>query len=338
MTRSGALGLAGLLLSAALLIGLGLGLDLGEVKDAIASAKTAPLLLGGAIYSTLFLLRGLRWSLLLAPVAPVSVRQSTEAFLVGFMANNLLPARLGDLVRAFVLARTARTPAAASVATVLLERVFDGITVVFVLALGLTFARFGAGGGDEPLRAVAVAMAAVFGGALAVATSLAIAESAALRWFAAVLRPERGGIGAHAHRLLARLAQGLRVLRDRRRTAAVVALSAAIWAIEVSVYVAVAAALDLDVPPIALAVVMSILTLGLTVPSAPGFVGVFEALVIPGLGLFGVAAGAGAAFALLLHVIHFLPGTALGLAAAWSMGLGLRDLRREEPKPSGAPL
>lgn len=333
--KAGPLVLVGIGLSLALVVWLLGRLDLHEVAAQMGTARPLPLVFGAFAYLALFPLRGWRWALLLGPlahragVAAPSVPLATRAFSVGFMANNLLPARLGDVVRALVLAREAKVPRTASLATVLLEKIFDGLTVVGILGFALATLPL-AEEAATPYRAVGFLMAAGFGGALVVSIALTWAEQLTLRIFERLLAPLPAGLRSRLLGLLERVASGLGSLRAPRLGLGITALSLAIWLLEVVVYVGVAASLGLDVGFVSLALVMAVLTLGLTAPSAPGFVGVFEALVIPALGLVGVAAEPAAAFALLLHAIHFAPGTLLGAWAAWKSGLNARDLRRAD--------
>lgn len=377
--RLGPLGLLGVALSVSLVILLALRLDLGAVARAALGASPAPLVGATLVYCSLFPLRGLRWAILLRPLAPVPTGLATRAFLIGFMANNLLPARLGDVVRAWVLARQASAPGgqgrdrseprprgdeakaspratvptSASFATVLLERVFDGLTVVGILTVALLMLPLDEASADRTLQlqAVAALMGLVFGSALLVCALLVAWERPTLRLVAAMLGPlSRRGEGPSKRiastllSLFQKLASGLHVLKNARRTAVIAALSLLIWSLEVVVYGFVALALDIEVAPLGLALVMAILTLGLTAPSAPGFVGVFEALVIPALGLLGVPVAEAAAFAFVLHAIHYFPGTLLGLWAAWTAGLRFTDLTSRSPAESrpwpeaGAPV
>lgn len=328
--RLGLAGAAGVALSLGLVTWLIGHLDWPAVGRALARAAPGPLVLATVGYSGLFVLRGLRWTFLLAPLTPpdrptVGLRLATRAFLVGFMANNLLPARLGDVVRALVLAREARVARSATFATVLLERIFDGVTVVGILGVALLAVERSEG--TRALEGVAALMGLVFGGALLVCVLLATSEEVSLRWLARLLRPLPAGPTDEVLALSRRIAAGLHALRTPGRTLMVAVLSVLVWALEVGVYTQVAAALGLELSVLGLALVMSVLTLGLTAPSAPGFVGVFEALVIPALGLLGVQAEPAAAFALVLHAIHYAPGTALGLVAAVRSGYRLSELR-----------
>ena len=129
---------------------------------------------------------------------------------------------------------------------------------------------------------------------------------------------------------MGKLSQGLHALRSVRDTTQVILLSVIIWVLEVVAYILVAKAFALSLDPLAMTLVMAVLALGLSAPSAPGFVGVFEALITSALALYGIQGDEALAFAATLHLVHFVPGTLLGLAAAWKSGLTLSDVSEAE--------
>lgn len=318
----------GILLSAALLIYIASVFDLGESLRAIRMAHPGWILAGTLVYVSLFAIRGVRWAILLKPLKPISIRAATEVFLVGFMANNILPARLGDVARAVVLSKRQDVPASATFSNVMLERVFDGLTVVGMLAIALWLAPPEAAW----VHTVGFLMGAVFLGALAVSALLVFYETQALRWARALLRvlPAGDRLEKPILGIATKLASGLHPLKSLRLSAQILALSCLIWGAEVLVYVLVQQAFGLTLSFWALALVMSVLTLGLTAPSAPGFVGVFEGLAIAGLGLYGVEGAQAPAFAIALHLVHYIPGTLLGLAIAFGYGLKLKELQTRQ--------
>lgn len=296
--------------------------DMGAALHALAMADLVWLLPAAALYMAIFGLRGLRWTVLLRNVKPIGVGTATEVFIVGAMANNVMPARLGDVARAFVLSRRARIGATTTFANVLLERVIDGLTVVGLLAAVLFFAPPGAGW----VRSVGAAMTALFVVAIAGAFALVWAEAQALALASWFMRPLPEGLSTKIAARLKMLVGGLGVLRQPGPTAGVLALSVAIWLLEVGVYALAQKAFGLTIPPEGLICVMAILTLGLTAPSAPGFVGVFEGLIIAAVGLYGVGEPLAPAFAIAMHLIHYVPVTLLGLGFAWRSGLRIREL------------
>jgi glycosyltransferase 2 family protein len=320
----------GVLLSAGIIAYIAFTFDLGDSVRAIALADPLWLVLAAALYLVLFPLRGLRWAVILRSIKPVSTSAATEVFAVGFLANNIMPARLGDVARAFVLAKREGVSSSSSFATVLLERVFDGLTVVGMLLLVLWIRPPSSG----LVEGFAWIMAIAFPSAVFVAALVAWNEARAVALARAILSPLPDRISRRIVGILERLSKGLHTLRSAKATLAVLALSLAIWSIEVGVYLLAQRAFGLEVPTHGMVLVMAVLTLGLTMPSAPAFVGVFEGLVIAAVAVYGVGSTLGTAFALAMHLIHFIPGTLLGAFFTWRMGLRLRELRTVEATPS----
>lgn len=325
----------GAILSIALIVYLVATFDLAAAARALEVADRRWLIAGALFYTLAFPLRGLRWSLLLARIAPVSTRAATEVFAIGFLANNVMPARLGDVARAFVLARRERVPASSTFATVLLERVFDGLVVVGMMLLVLRFVPEGSS--SLFVDGMALVMAIAFPGAVAVAALIVWNEARALRLFAWFLRPLPPALASRIHALLARLTEGLHALKSARDSARIATLSILIWLIEVGVYMLAGRAFGLDVPAEGMILVMAVLTLGLTLPSAPAFVGVFEGLIVAAVTLYGVPGPLALAFAVTMHLIHFSIGSLLGGYFAWRMGLNMRELRTAADRPSLQP-
>jgi glycosyltransferase 2 family protein len=317
---------AGVLLSVALIAYIATRFDLAAALKAVALADPSWLAIATLAYLAQFPLRGLRWSILMRAVKPVSFATATEIFMIGFMANNVLPARLGDVARAFILAKRENVPASATFSNVLLERVFDGIVVVAFLSLVLLI--------DPPaaswVGAVAFAMAMVFASAVVACGLVAWNEGRVLRLVASFLSFMPKELTEKIVALLAKLAQGIRCLKSPKETALVILLSLVIWSGEVAVYFLAERALGISISYLGLMLVMAILTLGLTAPSAPGFVGVYEGLIIAGVGVYGVTEPLAPAFAITMHLIHYVPGTLLGLIASWRSGMRLKELRRVE--------
>jgi uncharacterized protein (TIRG00374 family) len=317
---------AGVALSVGLIIYIAEEFDLKGAIHAIGLANPAWFALAAMTYMIQFPLRGLRWSILMRAIKPVSFATATEVFTIGFMANNVLPLRLGDVARAFILAKREGVTASATFSNVMLERVFDGLTVVGFLSLALWI--------DPPAtkdirlaEATALLAACAFVGAVIVAMVVAYREQQVLRIARAVLKSAPPRLTELAVALVERLARGLHCLKRPRETLLVILLSVVIWSAEVVVYVLAQRSIGLSISPPGLALVMAILSLGLTVPSAPGFVGVYEGLIIASVGWYGVSGPLAPAFAIIMHLIHYVPGTLFGLIATWRNGLHLRELR-----------
>ena len=312
----------GIALSAVLIYWIATKFDLGDAARAFALANPVWIVTAALVYASLFSLRGVRWAILLKPIKPVSSWTAGEVFAVGFMANNILPARLGDVARAYVLARREGITAAASFSSVMLERIFDGVVVVAFLNLVLWI--------DPPEAAwigpFGLLMAAVFVGAIVVCALVAWNQKHVTSLVAKVFFFLPNHLIGKIYGLTDRLSTGLTSLKSLARTVEVIGLSIVIWVIETSVYVIAAKAFGIEIPFLGMMLVMAVLTLGLTAPSAPGFVGVFEGLIIKAVGLYGIAGPEAVAYAVSVHMIHFVPGTLLGLLFSWRSGLKLTEL------------
>lgn len=321
--RAGLITWAGVALSGAMVVWILTKFDLAEAAKVIGSASPGWIVASALVYGSLFTLRGWRWAVLLRPVKAVSAWRCFEVFTIGFMANNVLPARLGDVARAYVLARQERLPAASSFSSVMLERIFDGVTVVLFLNVVLYLRPTE----DAWINYVRALSAAVFLGAIVVCGLIAWNERLVRALIDRALFFVPDGLRDKLLGLVDRLGAGLHALRSPSQTAVVIGLSLVIWTVETSVYVLAGYAFGLDIGFLGMVLVMAVLTLGLSVPSAPGFVGVFEGLIITAVGLYGVAGDGAFAFAFTVHLIHFIPGTLLGVYFAWRSGLQLAELK-----------
>jgi glycosyltransferase 2 family protein len=292
-----------------------------------------PLLLGLAVLVSLggFLFRAQRWRILLRPVSrEVPFNAALGATMVGFAVNNLLPARLGELARAYALGRSGAVSASGAFGALVLERLLDGVVLLALLFAVMAAPGFPLAGamGVDP-RGAAVLTAAVFVSAL-VALRLVIARP---RWL--VRAAERGArillplaLRERIARSMGAFIEGTAALRDVRLFAVSAAWAAAQWIFLATSYLLAFHAFGIREPGLGGAVFLqSLVTLAVAIPSSPGFFGPFEAAARLGLELWNVPAGQAVSFAIGFHLAGFVPVTVIGLLYAWRMGLGVRDVR-----------
>ncbi|MBI3159791.1 MAG: flippase-like domain-containing protein [Chloroflexi bacterium] len=310
------------------------GLGLSDLWGALQGARFFWLIPGVLVYFIGVWVRAWRWHYLLRPVKPVSTRTMFPIVAIGYMGNNIYPARAGEILRAVVLKRKEGVPVSASLATVIVERVYDGVVMLAFVFLNLPeLARLTADSGFVGnIQTLAVWGAAAFLGALAVFLLAAMfparAEQAAA-WFIHRLVPARWrektlGI---ANRFLG----GLESLRSPREAVMVFLTSVLIWLLETGKYWFVMHAFDFEVSFFALMLMNGIVNLATTIPSAPGYVGTFDAPGIAVLAAYGVPQAMAAAYTLTLHVALWLPITALGGYYALREGVRRGDVRAEQP-------
>jgi uncharacterized membrane protein YbhN (UPF0104 family) len=308
--------------------------DPGEVWAELRGARWGWLLLMVATATLTFPLRTVRWRVLLRlEGASLPWTPLWHATAIGFMANNLLPARAGEVARAYAVRQLSGVPFGTAVASIAVERVFDGLTIVALLLLGVAAGGFAGTGtiGGVPVSRVALSMGLLFAAALAAALLvvawpawwLALAQRMALRWL-----PERWA--GRAVGFFRGLIDGLSALRAPGRVAAVVAWSVVLWLVNAASFGLAFLAFRVAVPPGAALVLQGLVAFGVALPSSPGFFGIFEAATRVALALYGVAETPAVSVAIGYHVGGFIPITALGLWSLARAGLHFRNLRAEQ--------
>ena len=313
---------------------------LREVANHMRQARPLAFLGAVALATATFPLRTIRWRYLLQrnstvlPLVPL-----WHATAIGFMANNLLPARAGELSRAYAARRLTGVRFTAAVGSVAVERVFDGLILVGLLAVGIAwggFARETSVGGVSLAR-VAMVAAVIFLPALLAAFWVVHWPGPALRIAHGVmerLMPRRWA--ARLLGILEGLLGGLDALKSPRRFVLVTAWSVVLWVVSAASYWLGFIALGLDVPPSAALLLQGLIAFGVAIPSSPGFFGPFEAVTRATLGLYGVEAVQGVSFAVAYHIAVFLPISVLGLWSLSRAHLHLADLKAAAAAPEAA--
>lgn len=337
--------LIGLALSALCLFLVFRKVDWGKLGQALASLQWSWLAAAVAVFLTTFLIRTLRWQLLLAPAGRVPTRQLGQVLMIGYMANNVLPARLGELVRAYVMGNLARIRKSTTLATILVERIFDGLSLLFMLGLVLAALGLGWLGASTQLPAwvtqAGLVASAGFLGAFGGVALLALWPAAAGWGHLLIERWAPARLGARLHEMLDAFVGGVVALRSPKRLAAVFAASLLIWSIETTTYALMGQAFGLGLAPHAFLVTMVLVNLGTIAPSAPGFVGTFQALAVVSLGLFGIDHDRALSYGLVLHLSEYLPVTGIGLGAMVALNLSFAQVMHagdEAPSEGEAPL
>ena len=291
------------------------GLRVGDMWQTLAGARYIWLLPGVAVYFIGVWVRAWRWHYLLRPVKPVPTRTMFPIVAIGYMGNNIYPARAGEVLRAVVLKRREGVPVSASLATIIVERVFDGVVMLAFVFLNLPeLARLTADSGFVGnIQSLALWGAAAFVGVLLVfllAAMFPAVTERLTRWFVENLVPERFREKVLAIAL--RFLGGLESLRSPREALMVFFTSVIIWLLETGKYWFVMHAFDFQVSFFALMLMNGIVNLATTIPSAPGYVGTFDAPGIAVLKAYGVPGAIAAGYTLVLHVALWLPITLLG--------------------------
>lgn len=341
----------GLLISLALLAYLFYQTDLPSIGAVLSRANYLFLLPALAFYFAGVGVRAVRWHFLLRSVKPVPSSKLFPIVVIGYMANDVLPFRIGELVRAFLMRQEHKISAAAVLVTIVVERLFDGLTMIgFIAAASLVL----------PLDPGVKTTIAVVGIAFVLVTIVLVLVAGLRgrvdRLVIMILKRLPSQLGDRAAKLIDSFLHGLSVLRNPLDALAALTTSALAWLCETAMYMTLALAFSGLLPEIqgklagapgpdtitfgmvkSYAVFMlmtAFANLAATVPSTPGYFGVLDAPIKGTLTLFGVDANLAASYTLVLHLALIVPVTLLGFFYAWRAGFTLSQLSQPGALPA----
>lgn len=307
--------------------------DPAAQRQVVLAFRTANYASLPVIFLTLFVfywLKAWRWRLLLSPVGRYGpLKDLFGPVMIGFSFNNLLPMRIGEFVRCFVFARQHQLPLMVSLSSVVLERIFDGVAVVFYLSIGLLFVD---GAGPEVTRAAtifSVAAAIVVAGGLAyVLWTKPFVDLLERILLSLPLLPK--AFSRKVCRILETGAAGLASLKDIRLLLGILVLSLVKWALNGAVILLSLWSFDLPATlPIGM-VLMGVIAFGVAIPSSPGYFGVIQLLFMQVLALFTVDRERVFAASVYYHLAQYIPVTLTGLIFFIRSGVSLRQVEAVE--------
>ncbi len=276
---------------------------------------------------TLFI-RAWRWQYLLQPVKSVRTLHLCSATAIGFMANMLLPARAGEVVRAHIISRKEEVSTLASFATIVVERVLDLLSVLLLFALLLVLTPLPREITPliEGLRVGGYVAAAVCGILLGSLWLMASKVTQMLRLMHICLAFLPDQWLTKLTTMFLSFVLGLQALKKGRQLASIVLLSLCLWmALALSNFL-ILRSFSLQLPAYAACFFLVMQTLGVAVPSAPGFIGTYHAAVVAGFAIFGVSQEVALSVAIIMHAVFFFPFILVGLLFLWQENLSLRAL------------
>jgi uncharacterized protein (TIRG00374 family) len=311
--------LLGLAVSVGLLVYVFWGMDLGVIVGRLRETIWSFLAISVALNFLSLWMRALRWYYLFPPETRPA--RLFRALMVGYMGNNLLPLRAGELVRVYIASRRGLL-FWTTFATVVVERVLDGLAVGLIVAALLLVVPVS----GELRWSILLFLGLDLAGILVL---IAIATApGACRTLIETLFHRIGGLERRLLALLDTMIEGLRGVRASHHVIPITVYSAAIWLFfALSVWTALHAA-HLDLPLRAAFTVLAFLGLGVSLPSSPGFVGVVQAATVLALALFAVPRAEALSFSLLIHASQFVPVTVVGLLCLLLEHVSLADAAR----------
>jgi glycosyltransferase 2 family protein len=309
------------------------GLKLSEFWEAVKQANYWWLLPGIAVYFVGVWVRAWRWHYLLGPIKKIPTTTMFPITTIGYMGNNIYPARAGEVLRAVILKRKEGVSVSASLATIIVERIFDGVVMLAFVFVNLPeLAKLtGSSGFAGNIQQVAVIGTGVFLGALLVFLLAAMFPQTTEKvgiWVISHFTPQR--FHTRIIGMMIKFFDGLASLRSPLNVLMVFITSVIIWLLETGKYWFVMHAFNFSVSFFALMLMNGIVNLATTIPSAPGYIGTFDAPGIAVLTAYGVAPSIAAGYTLTLHVALWLPITILGAYYLTREGIKWNDSLRTE--------
>jgi hypothetical protein len=277
----------------------------------------------------------LRWQFLLRSIQLVPLRALIPLVTIGYMGNNVYPFRSGEVLRIVLLQHRHRVPVTKATTTVVVERVFDGLVMLSFILIALLFVNVS----SREVRMVAGFAAPIFLTAVAVFFVLAARPNWLRALVSLVSRFMPGGLQRILIHLADEVIGGLEGLRTPLDLAGAVVSSFVSWAVEASVYWLVSFAFDLNVSYPVMLLVVGVVNLAGLIPASPGQIGVFEFFVSAVLlAVYPDKGGVAHAFALVVHVVIWLPVTLVGFYFLVRQGLGwdaITQARELEQRATG---
>lgn len=318
-------------------ITLGLGLVIGAfflwlairdvefklVADSLKHANhwlAVPFLMSLGLF---YWLKAVRWAYLLLPSKKIAVRDLVPPMIIGFAGNNILPVRLGELLRIYMLGRDQQLSKSLVLATIVLERMFDAVSILILLTLAMYFAS--ANSGDlAALRFLLVVLVFV---TFVAAYSVVVAP----RWLSAlvssVLKILPGRLRQPISHRFRDIRRGLAALRQRHAFLRIMLNSLVQWLLmSLCVYLAIQA-FNIDIFPLAAVLILGFVVAGMSLPSAPGFIGTIEYCFVLGLGFFGVTASEALGIGIFYHTLTFVSVTLAGAVFLRRYNTSIHELR-----------
>lgn len=307
--------------------------DAGQLTAALGAADWRLIAPAVGLYFVGVWLRSARWGLLL-PEHAVKTSTLFRALVVGFTVNNLLPLRMGEVARAYLLARWCRIPYGTTVASLVVERVLDGLALAVLLLISLTLVPSAPG----YLLVVGVLAAAGFltGAGLLALAAWRASGITAVAGFVARRLPAR--FGALIEGLAANFARSLALVHSPVRLARLLGLSLLAWCLELGLFFVLLLSFRLPAASYPLALLVgSAANFATLVPSSPGYAGTFDGVLIKVLqDVAGIASGTAAAYDLVVHATLFLPVVILGTLLLWRSHMTFRQITHEPDRLTAA--
>lgn len=293
---------------------------LADLGHALSQVRPAWLIVAVGVSLMIQVFRAWRWQLELRPLAHVPFGRLWVVVSIAYMAINLLPVRLGEFVRPWLLSRRERVTFSNIVGNLVVEKTMDSVVILFYILVGLVTTE------NLPIWVRRGALFPAAGAAALVAVVVLLywrGEAFLDRW---VIRYLPAALGTRVKRIAAAIVAGMQILPNARLLLAVFVVSVALWFLPILSSYIMMRAFDLDTPFSAALVVFIFIGFGTALPNAPGMIGTYQYACILALALFGVGQTEALAYGLVLNAVQLTTLVAQGLIALPLAGVGIDEI------------
>lgn len=321
--------LIGLLISAVFLYLAFKNVDVPEMLDALEKANYWWLLPGIVMMFISLYIRAYRWQYFLLAIAKVPIKKLFSAMMIGYMANNVLPLRIGEIMRALAIGNSAKISRTSAFATILVERIIDVISLLMILGFTVFFHDF-------PPNIKNAGLVIFAGSILLVVFIVLLMEKTdktirVVWWLGSPLpRKFRKSINKNLRKFLG----GFEIFRQTHHYPSIIIQSILLWVLYAGIIYVTFFAFDLETEGsskmIVSLVILVMISIGIMIPSSPGFIGTYHYLCQQGLALFGVAETDALSFAIVLHISNYIPMTLVGFYYFWKENMHFSEALAEK--------
>ncbi len=301
--------------------------DFPKAFVAIRAANYWYLIPAGLVLILAFVLRGMRWRTLMLPIKEISQGTSFRVLTIGFMAVNLLPLRMGEFVRPYLIGKRENVSRTASLATVILERIFDVVSLLTLMTISLVYSS----SFPKNVRRGGLALGVLVFFLVIFLYLLTLYQERVISRLHKLIKPISATVADKVSLILEKFITGLEVLKKGRHVFAVTLYSLAIWFVTGYIFWFAGLAFGFEWNIIDASFVVVVTALGILVPGAPGFVGTFQYFCILGLTAVNVTTkDIALSYSIVLNLLQFFLIVGLGFVNLWFEGISLSELKSAE--------
>ena len=296
--------------------------DWGEAAAALAAAHYMYVLpMFGVTIWTLYI-RAQRWRILLRPVGTPAMRTLVSATNIGFMANMVLPLRVGEVIRPVLVSRKENEPLSGILATVVLERIFDMFTILFLFGVSASLVAV-----SDQVRHWGYYLSGLAATVAAAVIIVRWQEALALRILQLALRPLPAALSAPVDNFFRGFVQALETLQSPLTFVQLLGWSLYLWLVIALIYLLGILAFDIPAQVLVASITVSaIVAIAVSVPQAPGYIGSFQLGCTLSLAIFNVSQSHAIAYSIVSHLTQFAAVVAAGLYSLAREGMTMRQL------------